>query len=101
MCVGVVRYFETGGAPVDELDGPFALHRSNCRIDVLGYDVAAVQQTNGHVFPFAWVALEIKKKKVPIICVVREKTNERIITLTIWLLGSKQADVISATLSCS
>lgn len=60
-------YFETGGAPIDELNCPFAFHRGDGAVDVFGHHVTAVQQTNGHVFPFAGVALfdsEKNKKKL-------------------------------------
>ena len=56
-------YFETGGTPIDELNCPFAFHRGDGAVDVFGYNVTAVQQTDGHVFPFAWVALGFFKRK--------------------------------------
>lgn len=51
-------YFEAGGAPVHELDGPLVLHARNGRVHVLGHHVPTVEQTDGHVFAPARVALD-------------------------------------------
>ena len=131
-------YLEASGTPIDELNGALALHWCDSRIDVFGYDVATVQQADGHVFAFAGVALyapirkvnkhthtHTYKKWMSVLCTLFQfekvkfpisiskknriarvggnwKYEENVyFTLTIWLLGSKHADVISATLSCS
>lgn len=47
---------ETGGTPVDKLDGPLGLNGSNGGVDVLGHDVTAVQHATSHVFAVARVA---------------------------------------------
>ena len=51
------RYFESGWTPVDELDGSFALHGGDGRVDVFGNYVTPVEQTNGHVFTTARITL--------------------------------------------
>merc|ERR1711981_709046 len=48
---------ETGGAPVDELDGPLGLDGGNSGVDVLGDDITTVHKAAGHVFTVAGVAL--------------------------------------------
>ena len=48
---------ESGGAPVDELNGPFGLDGSDGSVDVLGRHVAAEEHTAGHVLAVARVAL--------------------------------------------
>jgi hypothetical protein len=48
---------ETGGAPVDELDGALGLDGCDGEVDVLGDDVAAVHEAAGHVLAVAGVAL--------------------------------------------
>jgi len=49
---------ETSRAPVNELDGALGLEVGNGDVGVLGDDVAAVQQTGGHVLAIARVALD-------------------------------------------
>ena len=48
---------EAGGAPVDELNGPLVLDRSDRGVHVLRDHVAPVEETAGHVLPMARVAL--------------------------------------------
>merc|ERR1711975_180325 len=48
---------EAGGAPVDELDGALRLDGGDGRVDVLGDDVAAVHEADGHVLAVARVDL--------------------------------------------
>ena len=43
---------ETSRAPVDKLNGPLVLDGRTGAVDVLGNDVAAVQQAAGHVLAF-------------------------------------------------
>jgi len=47
--------FESGWAPVDELDGSLGLDGSNGGVDVLGDNVTSVHHTTGHVFTVSWV----------------------------------------------
>jgi len=42
--------FESGRAPVDELDGSFSFDGSNGSIDVFGDDISSVKHGAGHVF---------------------------------------------------
>ncbi len=57
--------FESGGAPVDELDGPLGLDGGDGRVHVLGDDVTAVEHAAGHVLAVTGVALHhlIKQTK--------------------------------------
>jgi hypothetical protein len=48
---------ETGGAPVNELDGTLGLDGSNGSVDILGDDITAVHEAAGHVFTVAGIAL--------------------------------------------
>mmetsp|Transcript_104600 Transcript_104600/g.301088 ORF Transcript_104600/g.301088 Transcript_104600/m.301088 type:complete len:214 (-) Transcript_104600:682-1323(-) len=48
---------ESGGAPIDELDGPLRLNRCHSRVHVLRYNVAAVHHATRHVLAVARVAL--------------------------------------------
>jgi len=48
---------ESGGAPVDELDGPLGLDGGDGGVDVLGDDISAVHEAAGHVLSVAGVAL--------------------------------------------
>jgi len=48
---------ETGGAPVDELDGSLGLDGGNSSIDILGDDITSVHHTAGHVFTVSGVTL--------------------------------------------
>ena len=50
-------YLEASRAPVDKLDGLVELGRGDGKVDVLGDDVAAVEQADGHVLPLLGVAL--------------------------------------------
>lgn len=49
---------ESGGAPVDELNGTLRLQGRNSVVSVLWYHVSAVQQTSCHVLAVARVALD-------------------------------------------
>jgi len=49
--------FETGWAPIDELDGSLGLDGGNGSVDVLGDDITSVHHAAGHVFTVSWVAL--------------------------------------------
>jgi len=49
---------ETGGAPVDELDGALGLDGGDGSVDVLGDDVASVEEATGHVLAVTRVALD-------------------------------------------
>lgn len=48
---------ESGRAPINKLDGSLGLEGSDGGVDVLGYDVAAVEQAGSHVFAVARIAL--------------------------------------------
>jgi hypothetical protein len=48
---------ESGGAPIDELDGALRLDGGDGGVHVLGHDVPAVHEAAGHVLPVAGVAL--------------------------------------------
>ena len=48
---------ETGGAPVDELDGSLGLDGSNGSVDILGDDITTVHHGAGHVLSVTRVAL--------------------------------------------
>jgi len=50
--------FETGWAPVDELDGPLGLDGGNGGVDVLWHNITSVQHAAGHVFTVSWIALD-------------------------------------------
>merc|ERR1719461_35777 len=47
---------ETGGTPVDELDGTLGLDGSDGGVDILRDDVTTVQHTAGHVFTVTGIA---------------------------------------------
>jgi len=49
---------ETGGTPVNELDGALGLDGGNGSVDILGDDVSTVQQATGHVLSVTGVALD-------------------------------------------
>mmetsp|Transcript_36078 Transcript_36078/g.56472 ORF Transcript_36078/g.56472 Transcript_36078/m.56472 type:complete len:336 (+) Transcript_36078:79-1086(+) len=49
---------ESGGAPVDELDGSLGLDGRDGGGDLLGDDVSTVHQTSGHVLALAGLALD-------------------------------------------
>jgi hypothetical protein len=50
--------FETGRAPVDELNGTLGLDLGNGSVGVLGDNVTTVQQAGGHVLSVARIALD-------------------------------------------
>ena len=49
---------ETGGAPVDKLDGALGLELGNGIVGALGDDITTVEQAGGHVLSVARVALD-------------------------------------------
>eukprot|EP00054_Salpingoeca_dolichothecata_P031339 m.263169 g.263169 ORF g.263169 m.263169 type:complete len:467 (+) comp26822_c0_seq1:96-1496(+) len=49
---------ETGGAPVDKLDGALGLDGGNGSVDVLGDDITTVQHAAGHVLAMTRIALD-------------------------------------------
>ncbi len=49
---------ETGGGPVDELDGPLGLDGGDGGVDILGDDITTVHEAAGHVLPVTGVALD-------------------------------------------
>lgn len=48
---------ESGGAPVDELDGSLGLDGGNGSVDILGDDVSSVHHGTSHVLSVSGVAL--------------------------------------------
>jgi len=48
---------ETGGAPVDELDGPLGLDGGDGGVDILGDDITSVHEAAGHVLSVSGVTL--------------------------------------------
>merc|ERR1711981_801920 len=48
--------FETGWAPIDELDGSLGLDGGNGSVDVLGDNITSVHHAAGHVFTVSGVA---------------------------------------------
>mmetsp|Transcript_23949 Transcript_23949/g.66098 ORF Transcript_23949/g.66098 Transcript_23949/m.66098 type:complete len:317 (-) Transcript_23949:572-1522(-) len=52
---------ESGGTPIDKLDGALRLDRGNRCIDVLGHDIAAVHHAACHVLAVTGVALHIHR----------------------------------------
>merc|ERR1712223_1816496 len=45
--------FEASGTPVNKLDGAFGLNGCNGSIDILGDNIASVQEATGHVLAMA------------------------------------------------
>ena len=84
---------KTSRTPVNKLNCAFCLDLSNGGVDIFWYDVASVQETTSHVLSMSRIAL-FKNKAL-------KCSKLAPLTLTIWFWGSKQAAVISATLSCS
>jgi len=50
--------FESGWAPVNELDGSFGLDGGDGGVDVFWHDITSVQETARHVFTVSWVAFD-------------------------------------------
>ena len=48
---------ESGGAPIDELDGPLGLDCGNSGVNILGDNITSVHHTAGHVLSVSGVAL--------------------------------------------
>ena len=42
------------------MDGPLSLDGCNCRIDILGYDIPAEQQTARHVLAMSGIAFHLR-----------------------------------------
>jgi len=47
---------ESGGAPIDELDGSLGLDGGNRSVDILGDDVTSVKHRASHIFTVSGVA---------------------------------------------
>ncbi len=54
---------ESGGAPVDKLDGLCGLDGRDGSVDVLRHDVATIEEADGHVLSAARIALHHLKSK--------------------------------------
>jgi hypothetical protein len=50
--------FESGGAPVDELDSSLGLDGGDGGVDILGYDITSVHHAASHVFAVSGVTLD-------------------------------------------
>jgi hypothetical protein len=48
---------ESGGAPIDELDGPFRFDGGHGGIDILGHNISTVHEAAGHVFSMTGITL--------------------------------------------
>jgi len=48
---------ETGGGPIDELDGALGLDCGDCGVDILGDNVTTVHHTAGHILTVTGIAL--------------------------------------------
>lgn len=53
-----VACLESGRTPVDKLDVSFRFDGRYGVVDIFGHNVAAVQQTAGHVLAMAWITLD-------------------------------------------
>merc|ERR1712001_97720 len=49
---------ETSGTPVDKLDGAFSFDGCDGSIDILGDNIASVQETAGHVLSMTGIAFD-------------------------------------------
>merc|ERR1712020_341604 len=49
---------ETSGTPVNELDGAFGLDGGNGSVDILGDNIASVQETASHVLAVTGIAFD-------------------------------------------
>jgi len=47
--------FESGGAPIDELDGSFGFNGGNGSVNIFGDDVSSVHHGTGHIFSVSGV----------------------------------------------
>jgi hypothetical protein len=47
--------FETGWAPVNELNGSLGLDGSNGSVNILWYNITSVHEATGHVFTVSWI----------------------------------------------
>ena len=86
---------ETGRAPVDELDGALGFDDADSSVDVLGDDVATVEQSTSHCWELS--AYTISSFLRPDILYFPSLGSH----LTIWFPASKQENVMSATEFCS
>ena len=86
--------FEACRAPVNELDRASGLDDANCRINVLGHDVTAVEKRTRHY------QIWLKGRKIlgPYDVLYLPSRGSH---FTIWLPVSKHEKVISATEFCS
>ena len=50
--------FETSGTPVNKLDGAFGLDGCNGSVDILGDNVASIQEATGHVLAVTGIAFD-------------------------------------------
>jgi hypothetical protein len=51
-------YLETSWAPINELNGTLSLDGGNSGINVLGYDISAVQHATRHVFAMTGITFD-------------------------------------------
>jgi hypothetical protein len=47
--------FESGWAPINELDGSFGFDGGNRCVDILWYNITSVHHGAGHVFSVSWI----------------------------------------------
>jgi hypothetical protein len=47
--------FETGWAPINELDGSLGFDGSNGSVNILWYNITSVHHTTSHIFTVSWV----------------------------------------------
>ena len=57
-CLVVNADFEASWTPIDELDRAFCFDVGDGGVNILGHDVASVQQTTSHVLAMSGVALD-------------------------------------------
>ena len=55
---------ESGGTPVDELDGPLGLDGRDGRVDVLWHYIATIQQAHRHVLAVSGVTFHLQIREV-------------------------------------
>jgi hypothetical protein len=49
---------ESGGAPIDKLNGTLGLDGGNRGLHILGHDITTVQQATSHVFSFTRIGFD-------------------------------------------
>jgi len=47
--------FESGWAPIDELDGSFGFDGSNGGVDIFWYNITSVHHGASHIFSVSWI----------------------------------------------